>query len=65
MHLASGRATEAREAWQAALAILDELGHPEASQVREKLENLASAQSGAIRQGSPSDELIAIVETPP
>jgi len=57
MHLASGRPAEAREAWQGALAILDELGHPEASQVREKLENLASAQSGAIRLGALSDEL--------
>jgi tetratricopeptide (TPR) repeat protein len=45
LHLAYGRPAEAREAWQGALAIFDELGHSKASQLRERLENLASRPS--------------------
>jgi DNA-binding SARP family transcriptional activator/Tfp pilus assembly protein PilF len=39
-HLSGGDPVAAREAWQLALAILGELGHPQAAQVRGKLENL-------------------------
>jgi tetratricopeptide (TPR) repeat protein len=39
-HLSGGNPVAAREAWQLALAILGELGHPQAAQVRGKLENL-------------------------
>jgi Tfp pilus assembly protein PilF len=40
-HLATGDSHAARDAWQRALAILDELDHPEAEQVRDKLAALA------------------------
>ncbi len=39
-HLATGDTTTARAAWQQALAILGELNHPEAEQVRAKLATL-------------------------
>jgi DNA-binding SARP family transcriptional activator/tetratricopeptide (TPR) repeat protein len=39
-HLANGQSAAAAAAWQRALAILDELGLPQAMQVREKLDNL-------------------------
>ena len=42
LYLAHGSPLEARDAWQTALTIFDELGHPEATQVRERLEKLAS-----------------------
>jgi DNA-binding SARP family transcriptional activator len=57
LYLACGSPTEALEAWQGALGILDALGHPEASQVREKLAKLASIGSSAIRPAALSDEL--------
>jgi tetratricopeptide (TPR) repeat protein/transcriptional regulator with XRE-family HTH domain len=36
-HHAAGKPTQAREAWQQAVAILDDLQHPDADQVRAKL----------------------------
>ena len=36
-HQAAGELAQAREAWQQALAILDDLQHPDADQVRAKL----------------------------
>ena len=44
-HLAGGHPAAAIEAWHCALAILSELGHPDASLVRGKLDNLAGAAS--------------------
>jgi DNA-binding SARP family transcriptional activator len=41
-HRAAGRPAEARTAWEEALAILDDLGHPDASQIRAKLQELAA-----------------------
>lgn len=38
---AAGDSSAAREAWQQALAILEDLGHPNADQVRHKLRQLA------------------------
>jgi len=38
VHLAAGRRDQAREVWRQALAILDELDHPDAEQVRDKLD---------------------------
>jgi len=43
---ALGRPPAAREAWQQALAILEELHHPEAAQVRSLLEVLPARQEG-------------------
>ena len=40
-HLAAGNPAEARTAWVEALAILDDLGHPDADRVRDKLSDLA------------------------
>jgi tetratricopeptide (TPR) repeat protein len=48
MFVANGGPLEARDAWQGALAIFDELGHAEATQLREKLEKLASRQGVAL-----------------
>ena len=45
-HRASGRPSVAGDAWQEALVILEELRHPEAGQVRSRLDRLAAAQSG-------------------
>jgi DNA-binding SARP family transcriptional activator/Tfp pilus assembly protein PilF len=42
-HQAAGAVDKARDAWHAALVILDELDHPDATQVREKL-----ARTGAV-----------------
>lgn len=39
-HHAAGDASTARAAWQHALAILDDLNHPDAAQVRAKLDSL-------------------------
>ncbi len=39
-YLAAGDSASARAAWDNALAILDDLGHPDAAQVREKLKTL-------------------------
>jgi hypothetical protein len=36
-HHAAGGSTAARDAWQLALRILDELGHPDAGRVRAKI----------------------------
>jgi predicted negative regulator of RcsB-dependent stress response len=36
-HHAAGDSTAARDAWQLALRILDELGHPDAGRVRAKI----------------------------
>ncbi|WP_246025345.1 ATP-binding protein [Saccharopolyspora antimicrobica] len=45
--LHAGNATEdAREAWMAALGILDELGHPDAEAVRTQLDSLDASTSG-------------------
>jgi len=44
--LAAGDRVAAREAWQQALAILDGLSHPDAAQVRAKLEQLTDAPGG-------------------
>jgi tetratricopeptide (TPR) repeat protein len=41
-HLATGEVDAARDAWQQALTILDELSHPDAEQVRAKLAALAA-----------------------
>jgi DNA-binding SARP family transcriptional activator/tetratricopeptide (TPR) repeat protein len=42
-HLADGVPASAGAAWGRALTILDELGHPDAAQVRKKLDRLADA----------------------
>jgi DNA-binding SARP family transcriptional activator/tetratricopeptide (TPR) repeat protein len=44
-HLAGGHPAAAIEAWHRALAILSELGHPDASLVRGKLDSLAGVAS--------------------
>ena len=36
-HQTAGRTSKAREVWREALAALDELGHPLAAQVRDRL----------------------------
>lgn len=41
-HLAYGDRASAEAAWRSARTILDELGHPQAGQVREKLESLTA-----------------------
>jgi tetratricopeptide (TPR) repeat protein len=43
IHYASGRLDHARDAWNFALSVLDELGHPLAADVRRKLDLLRSA----------------------
>jgi len=51
-HHATGNPHAAREAWQQALTILDELHHPDAEQVRDKLATLdASTADSVDRQG--------------
>ena len=40
-HQAAGKTTAAREAWERALAILDEMRHPDAASIRGKLGQLA------------------------
>jgi DNA-binding SARP family transcriptional activator/tetratricopeptide (TPR) repeat protein len=45
VHRANSQPAAAAAAWQRALAILDELGLPEAMQLREKLDKLAAVQS--------------------
>jgi predicted negative regulator of RcsB-dependent stress response len=42
-HLSLGDPEAAREAWQRSMAILDDLDHPEAKQVRAKLRDLPDA----------------------
>jgi tetratricopeptide (TPR) repeat protein len=42
---AAGDPTSARDAWQQALTILDDLDHPDAQQVRTKLATLATPTS--------------------
>src|SRR5260370_587942 len=42
-HLDDGSPASAEAAWSRALTILDELGHPDAAQVRKKLDRLADA----------------------
>jgi tetratricopeptide (TPR) repeat protein len=46
IHLATGDSGAARDAWQQALAILEDLGHPEADQVRAKLTGLGAVLPG-------------------
>lgn len=41
-HLANGDPGAARDAWQQALDILDQLGHPDADDVRNKLGRISS-----------------------
>jgi predicted negative regulator of RcsB-dependent stress response len=38
IHLDAGNREEARDAWQQALIILDDLDHPDAEPVREKID---------------------------
>jgi tetratricopeptide (TPR) repeat protein len=45
-HQAAGELAQAREAWQQALAILDDLQHPDAGQVRAKLASTNHHASG-------------------
>jgi DNA-binding SARP family transcriptional activator len=58
-YLADGHPSGARKAWHHALAIFFELGHPDASKVRAKIDNLDSTvaslpeQSGAISDNQP------------
>jgi hypothetical protein len=40
VHLEAGQARLARDAWQHALHILDELDHPDTYQLRDKLQSL-------------------------
>jgi tetratricopeptide (TPR) repeat protein len=44
-HHAAGELAQAREAWQQALAILEDLQHPGADQVRAKLASTTNAHS--------------------
>jgi tetratricopeptide (TPR) repeat protein len=44
-HLAGGQTAAAREAWHHALAILSELGHPDATKVLNKLDNSAKTMA--------------------
>jgi DNA-binding SARP family transcriptional activator len=55
-HLAGGDPVAALEAWHLALAILSELGHPEASHVRSKLDNLAGKASLPNYRGATGDD---------
>jgi hypothetical protein len=48
-HLADGAPASAEAAWSRALTILDELGHPDAAQVRKKLDRLADAANRPAR----------------
>jgi hypothetical protein len=43
---ASGELTQAREAWQQALAILEDIQHPDAAKVRAKLASTNGHASG-------------------
>ena len=53
-HLAAGDPASAGAAWQHALTILDELGHPGAAEVHERLEKLADA-AGVPNRGRAAD----------
>jgi DNA-binding SARP family transcriptional activator len=55
VHGANAQSASAAAAWQRALAILDELGLPEAMQIREKLDQLA-AVAGVASHRQPIDE---------
>jgi tetratricopeptide (TPR) repeat protein len=54
-HRANGDSASAAAAWQRALAILDELGLPEATQVREKLDQM-TAEAGLAKHRQPIGE---------
>ena len=49
IHLADGAPASADAAWRSALTILDELDHPEAAQLRKKLDSLADRSDPANR----------------
>jgi hypothetical protein len=51
-HHAAGHREAARDAWQQGLAILDQLAHPDADQVRTKLHNLDQPNSQPTQCGS-------------
>jgi DNA-binding SARP family transcriptional activator/tetratricopeptide (TPR) repeat protein len=55
-HLANGQPAAAAIAWRRALAILDDLGLPQAVQVREKLDQLAAAAGVAKRREGMGEE---------
>jgi DNA-binding SARP family transcriptional activator len=70
-HLAAGDPTSARAAWQHALTILDELGHPGAAEVHERLEKLAGAagvpnrsRAADVRQRESAGTASAHLDTP-
>jgi DNA-binding SARP family transcriptional activator/tetratricopeptide (TPR) repeat protein len=58
-HLASGDTGAAASTWEQALAILDEAGHPDAGQVRKKLQQVTSRldSARAPRIGHPDGDL--------
>jgi hypothetical protein len=47
-HRAGGHPGAARKAWEQALNILDRLEHPDASQIRDKLDSLKTPADNAV-----------------